>query len=121
MQQAQHAKEAYQKSLTPRQSLALRLTSIARRAIRGTLHHRYRLTADEQALVSALPKKPYVTGRALFMADRMRGSGKQATTKLKEASSEWTRLSETQRLQYEQQAQQDQRRYREAINKLFHG
>lgn len=89
--------------------------------MRGTLQHRYRLTPDEQALVAALPKKPYGTGRALFMASRMKGSGKQATTKLKEAAGEWTRLSEMQRSQYEQQAQQDQRRFREAIDKLFHG
>ena len=95
----------------------------------GQCSHRYRnakklpspfkITEEDSRFIEEFPKPPYPNGRAVFASGKLKGLGKDVSNKLGEVSAEWTKLSEAQKHAFEQQAQQELRRYRDTLTKFL--
>lgn len=101
--------------------MALRILSLTRRAVTGSLKPRYRLSLQERAFVDKLPKAPFSNGRTLFISKHVKGvkSLSEAGENLKKATQAWLELNQSERQGYEQEAKKDQERYRQEIKALL--
>lgn len=114
--------EHYRASLTPHQSIALKLVNAAHRYRNAEkLPVSFKITKEDNRFIKEFPKPPYPNGRAVFASSKLKGLGREVTNKIGEVSAEWKKLSEAQKHAFEQQAQQELRHYRDTlVNFLKH-
>lgn len=121
LQGAKQQFSQFKSSLTDRQSLALRLLRLNTQARRGEITRRH-LNQAETAFLNAVPKAPFMTGRALFMSKELRKRvvDSPVSERMGEISSKWESLPEAERSLYDNQAKLDQQQFVEAMKKFLY-
>lgn len=109
--------EAYQKNLTQRQKLARLALFYHRKYSRGEIK-RSEIPADVKDFVKGLPAAPFMTGRAMFLASKLRGHG-NATEMLVSVNKEWERLAQQEKKIMEDRAAADQAAFQDYLKKYL--
>lgn len=120
MSGAQQQREAHKEALTKRQEFSLHMLRQHARAVRGEIKRRSNLTEDELMFLAAMPKPPFLNGRAVFLTHELRKrGGKPVTEIMGSASAAWNSLSAAERSKYEEQAKADGQNYMNAMKKFL--
>jgi hypothetical protein len=54
----------------------------------------FKITKEDNLFIKEFPKPPYPNGRAVFASGKLKGLGKDVTSKIGEVSAGWKKLSE---------------------------
>lgn len=108
---------AYRESLTPRQKLARRALYYDGRYRKRAIA-RCELPREVKEFVKQIPASPFVTGRSMFMASKLRGRA-DTLDLIGAVAAEWKSLPAAEASAFDSRALADMRMFKDAVAKYI--